>query len=304
MPVASRTFASRTRAQVSVEFLRDIRPLLQQRCVGCHQGVNAPGNLNLADTAIVNDLPGDYRRLAADSQAQYGYAPVIANGTWRQTNASRYVRMFQSRRSLLIWKLFGQRLDGWSNADHPTESVPGNAATLPVGADPNEADLDYSGTMMPPPGSPVAPLTADEKLKFVRWIDLGAPIDTGDPRYGWFMDDLKPTVAVSLPRPRANTGALALFRFGLADADSGLDLASLRVSADFVVNGRPAGAELADLALGAGAGIWTITLAPPLASAWNRHVRVSVRDNQGNVTRVDRAFFIGAGDTIFGDGYD
>jgi hypothetical protein len=67
--------------------------------------------------------------------AQYGHPPVIANGRWRQTNASRYIRSFQSRRSLLIWKLFGQRLDGWSNADHPTESVPGNAATLPPGAD-------------------------------------------------------------------------------------------------------------------------------------------------------------------------
>ncbi len=290
--------------QVSVEFLRDIRPLLQQRCVGCHQGSNAPGNLDLADTSLVNGLPGDYRRLAADSAAQFGYAPVIANGTWRQTNASRYVRMFQSRRSLLVWKLFGQRLDGWNNADHPTESVPGNAATLPPGADANAADLDYTGTMMPPPGSPVAPLTADEKLMFVRWIDLGAPIDTGDPRYGWFMDDLKPTLAVSLPRAGANAAPLGQIRFGLADADSGIDPASLGVSADFIVNGRAPGAELADLAQAAGDGIWTIALTPPLAAGWNRHVRLGVRDNQGNITRVDRAFFIGVGDTIFRDGYD
>lgn len=290
--------------QVSVEFLRDIRPLLQQRCVGCHQGVNAPGNLNLADTAISNGLPGDYRRLAADSAAQFGYAPVIGNGTWRQTNASRYVRMFQSRRSLLIWKLFGQRLDGWSNADHPTESAPGNAATLPSGADPNAADLDYSGTMMPPPGSPVAPLTADEKLMFVRWIDLGAPIDTGNPDLGWFLDDLKPTVALSMPRPRANVAPLETIRFGLADADSGIDLASLSVSADFVVDGRPPGTQLADLAEADGEGIWRIALSPPLQAAWNRHVDISVRDLQGNTTRIRRAFFVGAEDTIFRDGYD
>ena len=43
---------------------------------------------------------------------------------------------------------------------------------------------------------------------------------------------------------------------------------------------------------------------PPLETGWNRHVRVSVRDNQGNITRVDRTFFIGADDTIFRDGYD
>ncbi len=45
-----------------------------------------------------------------------------------------------------MWKIFGARLDGWSNADHPTEIVPGDAATLPPGADPNAADLDYTGT--------------------------------------------------------------------------------------------------------------------------------------------------------------
>ena len=291
-------------AQISVEFLRDIRPLLQQRCVACHQGNDAAADLNLADTSIVDGLPGDYRRLAADGQAQFGYSPVINNGTWRQTNASRYVRMFQSRRSLLIWKLFGQRLDGWSNADHPTESVPGNAATLPAGADPNEADLNYSGTMMPPPGSPVAPLTADEKLMFVRWIDLGAPIDTGDPRYGWFLDDLKPTLALSLPRAGANPLPLEQIRFGLADADSGIDVASLSVSADFVVNGRAAGAELVDLVQSSGDSIWTLTLSPPLSEGWNRHVRVSVRDNQGNITRVNRAFQVAAIDTIFRDGFD
>jgi hypothetical protein len=166
---------------VSVEFLRDIRPILQARCVSCHQGSNPAGNLNLADTTIANGLPGDYRRLAADSDAQFGYAPVIGNRSWRQTNASRYIRMFQSRRSLLIWKIFGQRLDGWSNASHPTETTPGNAATLPAGADANAADLDFTGNIMPPP--PATALSEDEKLMFVRWIDLGAPIDTGNPAF-------------------------------------------------------------------------------------------------------------------------
>ena len=79
------------------------------------------------------------------------YRRSSRNGSWRQTNASRYIRRFQSRRSLLIWKIMGARLDGWSNADHPTEFVPGDAGTLPAGASPNEADLDFTGTIMPPP---------------------------------------------------------------------------------------------------------------------------------------------------------
>ena len=34
--------------------------------------------------------------------------------------------MFQSRRSLLVWKIFGERLDGCSNDDLPTETKPGS----------------------------------------------------------------------------------------------------------------------------------------------------------------------------------
>ncbi|MGE4069578.1 MAG: hypothetical protein AB7E72_00205 [Lysobacterales bacterium] len=289
--------------QLSVEFLRDIRPILQSRCISCHQGPGAAGNLDLADTSISNNLPGDYRRLAADSDALYGYPPVISNGIWRQTNASRYVRKFQSRRSLLIWKLFGQRLDGWSNADHPTESVPGNASTLPAGANANEADLDYTGSIMPP--APVTPLTADEKLTFVRWIDLGAPIDTGNPAYGYLLDDLKPTLTVSLPRAGVNTAVITRLRFGFADAHSGIDPASLSVSADFGVNGRAPGAELADLAQVVGDGIYEITLSTPLALVSNQHLQVSIRDLQGNVTRVNQAFSVTAalGD-VFRDGFE
>ena len=133
----------------------------------------------------------------------------VGTPVWRQSNASRYIRMFQSRRSLLMWKLFGQRLDGWTNADHPTESVPGNASTLPAGADSNAADLDFTGTIMPPPGSTVPALTTDEKMLFARWIDLGAPIDYAQTSYGWFLDDLRPTLAVSAPRPNQNAAPLS-----------------------------------------------------------------------------------------------
>lgn len=279
---------------VDVEFLRDVRPLLQRSCAPCHQGgAAAPGNLDLADTAIQGGLPRDYRRLADDPDAEWGYPPVIANGSWRQTNASRYVRAFQSRRSLLVWKLFGARLDGWTNADHPTESTPGDPLTLPPGADPNEADLDFTGEIMPPPASPHPPLTADERLTIARWIDLGCPIDTGtgeDAPYGWLLDDQRPALEVSLPRPGASAAPVDRFRIGSADGYTGIDLASLSVRADFPVAGRPAGAELADLALPTGDGIFEIELGAPLPPLLGRHLDVEVRDQRGNVTRVRRRF--------------
>src|SRR5262249_32303120 len=145
--------------------------------------------------------PGDYARLADDSGARWGIPPLTTPYGWRQTNASRYVRSFQSRRSLLVWKIYGERLDGWTNADHPTEAGPGDTSTLPGGgsrAEINAADIDFTGTICPPPGT-APPLSEDEKMTIVRWIDLGCPIDEG-PR-GWFLDDLKPTLTMSSPRP-------------------------------------------------------------------------------------------------------
>jgi hypothetical protein len=279
---------------VTVEFLRDIRPLLQRSCVPCHtkNDPDPPGALVLDDYNNPGSfVPGDYARLADDQGARWGYKSLVSYG-WRQTNASRYVRMFQSRRSLLMWKLYGQRLDGWTNADHPTESVPGNEATLPTGADVNEADLDFTGTIMPPPGSSVPPLSEDEKMLFARWIDLGCPIDWDESAYGWFLDDLRPALDVSLPRPGPNTGPLTMFRLGAADAHSGVDWSTLRVTASFPVNGRAAGAQLADLAGMSGDGIRTLTLSPAIAALADGTVNVEVADVQGNITRVARQFSV------------
>ncbi|MCC6850135.1 MAG: hypothetical protein IT294_16690 [Deltaproteobacteria bacterium] len=281
---------------VTVEFLRDVRPLLQRSCVPCHTKTVAspPGNLVLDDLASVGGVPGDYARLADDRDARWGHAPVGPT-RWRQTNASRYVRSFQSRRSLLVWKIFGERLDGWANADHPTESTPGVRATLPSAADPNAADLDYTGTIMPPPGSGVPALGEDEKRTIARWIDLGCPIDLTTNGYGWFLDDLRPALAVTLPRPGWNGGALGSLLIGAADADSGLAAGSLSITADVSIAGREPGAELADLATAAGDGIWSVALTPPLVDVASAHLRVAVADRQGNVTRVDRRFSVGAG---------
>ncbi|MEM1245659.1 MAG: hypothetical protein AAGK22_04775 [Acidobacteriota bacterium] len=291
---------------IDVEFLRDIRPILQSRCVGCHtkNAASPPADLVLDDLTAVNGLPGDYYRLAADDQSLYGRDPVISNGRWRQTNASRYIRKFQSRRSLLIWKLFGQRLDGWTNADHPTESVPGDASTLPNGADPNDADIDFIGTQMPPPSSGLS-LTHDEKLTFVRWIDLGAPINEGP--YGWFLDDLKPTLTVSLPMAGYNANDVDTLRLGLADGNSGIDMSTLSVTADFAVGGRTPGAELADLAVQVAEGVYELDIGVALGDTSEQHVFAEVEDVQGNVTRIDRRFStvpISFGGMLFFDGFE
>ena len=102
-----------------------------------------------------------------------------------------------------MWKILGRGLDGWSNEDHPTETSPGDATTLPAGANANAADLDYTGFLMPSANSGVPRLSDEEKRMFARWIDLDCAINTGtgdNANYGWFLDELRPTVAVSSPR--------------------------------------------------------------------------------------------------------
>jgi hypothetical protein len=282
------------RLVVDVEYYKDIKPILQRSCVTCHSKSSPAAGLALDDSTLVDGYDNTYNRLANDSDAKWGPLPVIVNRQWRQTNASRYVRMFQSRRSLLVWKVFGQRLDGWKNSDHPTESTPGSAGTLPAGADPNSADLDYTGTIMPPPGSGVPALTEDEKMTIARWIDLGAPItQQGDPAYkGYFADEIEPVVALASPRAGANAGPLTSIRIGMFDAYSGIDRSSLSVTANFPVNGNAAGVELGAGFAQVDTSIWELKLAAPVASLGNGHVTVRVKDNAGNYTTVDRWFSV------------
>ena len=282
---------------VDVEYYRDIKPILERSCVSCHS-INGPAEAELVldDHEIVDGYENTYNRLSRDQDADFGYKPVISNGKWRQTNASRYIRKFQSRRSLLIWKIFGRRLDGWTNEDHPTEAIPGDASTLPEGAHPNSADLDFTGTIMPPPDSGHIPLSEDEKILFARWVDLGCPIESQNEerrKTGWLADDLRPTLAVSSPRSGRGADPLDGIRISAFDYYSGLDMESLSVVADFEINGRAPGTELIDLFADSGDHIWSLECDPPIETLGDGLVTVSVRDMVGNVQSVERVFSIG-----------
>ena len=276
-----------------VEYYKDIKPILQRSCAQCHSGAGAAAGLVLDDSVLVNGYDNTYNRLANDANANWGYKPVISSKTWRQTNASRYIRTFQSRRSLLAWKVFGQRLDGWLNSSHPTEAVAGDAATLPANADANKADIDFTGTIMPPANSGVPALSDDEKMTIARWIDLGAPITAqGDATYaGYFADELKPTLTVSSPRAGPSTQALNAIRIGMFDAYSGINAKSLSVTANFPVNGLAAGAELA-AGFAQSDSIWQLALSTPVSNLAAGRLVVKVKDNAGNLSIIDRTFSI------------
>jgi hypothetical protein len=301
---------------VNVEYFRDVQPILKRHCVACHSGKDgreAAGKLDLdADGKLVQHehhgkFPGTYYRLALDERAKFGHKPV-GYDSWGYPNASRYVRKFQSRRSLLTWKVFGERLDGFSNEDHPSESRPGEGTLfwkgnpVDVAKFRHRADLDYLGPQMPPPDAvkagKVPPLSDAERRTLVRLIDLGCPIDLDNDAlhperrgFGWMLDENRPTLTVTMPQAGANK-ALTRILVGMHDYDTGLDMKSFRVVADFDVNGIPAGQNLAGKFQPKSQGVWELRLHEPLRQVERARLEVSVRDRQGNIRRIERTFTV------------
>jgi hypothetical protein len=318
----------------NVEYYRDVKPILDRSCNACHtkQWEKPAGNLVLDDDTPMQGpaslgglvagppgkVPGTYYRLALDHRGRFGHRSPVGN--WAHPQASRYVRVFQSRRSLLVWKVFGRRTDGWSNDDFAFEKVPGVSRSLVYKGKPFAAsagnrrliNLALTGSVMPPPEAvrgtwegpdgkkvKVAPLSAEDRLTLVRWIDLGCPIDLdfkpaqpGERGAGWLQDDSRPTLTLSYPRAGANA-ELPRLLVGMHDQDSGLDLDTFQVVADFAVDGVPAGTNLAAKFRSKSQGVWEWKLARPLTALPRGRLTVSVKDRQGNLTRIDRTFSVG-----------
>jgi hypothetical protein len=308
----------------NVEYYRDIKPILNRSCVACHtRSIEKPaGNLVLDDDALMQGpdslgglvsgpsgkVPGTYFRLALDHAGRFGHKSPV--GDWAHPQASRYVRLFQARRSLLAWKVHGERLDGWSNDDFAHETIPGDPGSMrykgqPFAKKPESrrlVNLAYTGSIMPPPDAvkagKVAPLGDEDRRTLVRWIDLGCPIDldyeAAQPTArgnGWLQDDSRPTLTLTAPLSGANV-ALTRILVGMHDYDSGLDIESFRVVADFAVDDVPAGENLAAKFKPASAGVWELKLAQPIRKLERGTLAVSVEDRQGNRTEVVRRFSV------------
>jgi hypothetical protein len=304
---------------VSVEYHRDVRPILERSCVPCHtrEAAEPPGNLVLDADRDEADLvehdhhgrfPGTYYRLALDEAARFGHKP-IGYDTWGYPNASRYIRKLQSRRSLLVWKVFGRRLDGFGNDDHPSPAAPGDREKLVQGGEPVDLernrhawDLDFTGTAMPPPRAvaegKVPPLSDEDRFTLVRWIDLGSPIDLDwSPEHperrgrGWMLDDNRPVLALSLPLAGRNR-TLERIIVGMNDYYTGIDPASFRVTADFPLAGAPPGEDLAARFEERAPGVRELRLAAPVRALARGTITVTVKDREGNLSRIERTFSV------------
>jgi hypothetical protein len=144
----------------------------------------------------------------------------------------------------------------------------------------------------------VAPLSDEDRRTIVRWLDLGCPIDQDyDPAnpqergFGWMQDDNRPTLTLTYPRPGVNA-PLTRTVVGMHDYDTGLDMDSFQVTADFPLDGVTAGQNLAPKLKAKTSGVWELTLSKPLTELSKGTLTVSVKDRQGNITRIERTFSV------------
>jgi hypothetical protein len=284
---------------LNVEYHRDIEPIFARSCVACHSGKSGQpaGNLVLDDDKLTSKFegPGTYHALIHP----------------RDSRSPRYVWPFQSRNSLLTWKIFGRRTDGF-----PEKLVPG--AEGDYHGHLARGGLPYSpfkGSIMPPPEAvagtqegpngkkiKVAPLTDEDRRTILRWIDLGCPIDRDfDPKdpqkrgHGWMLDDQRPTLTLTYPQPGANP-ALTRILVGMHDYYTGLDLDSFEVVADFPIDGVAANENLAKKFKALPDFRWELHLSRPITELPRGKLTVVVKDRQGNATRIERTFSVaGAG---------
>ena len=86
---------------------------------------------------------------------------------------------------------------------------------------------------------------------------------------------------------------LSDIRIGLADADTGLDVPSLSITADVEIAGRKPGAELVKLGSFVLDGIFAIPFSKPVTQMGAAHLTIKVRDKQGNLTTTTVRFWVG-----------
>jgi hypothetical protein len=137
----------------TVDFRRDVMPIVAAKCAPCHGEWDSPVRLTeelstVARTDRVSRFNRSYESLLEGAQEGQG----------------RHVHSGRARASPLVWHLYGR------NTSRPWDEAAGGQAVA----------------KMPPDTSPA--LTEQEKRTFVEWIDLGAlwdgiPVPAGPSAY-------------------------------------------------------------------------------------------------------------------------
>ncbi|MHC4459832.1 MAG: HzsA-related protein [Planctomycetota bacterium] len=124
----------------TVDFRRDIMPIIAKKCVRCHGKDDSTPRLTHEPSLVTHPR--------GEAYLNRSYEGLLAKGS--QSGCGKYVHPGRARTSPLIWHIFGRNTSRpWDNT-FSQQKVP----------------------RMPPDGSHA--LTEDEKRTFVEWIDMGA----------------------------------------------------------------------------------------------------------------------------------
>ncbi len=131
----------------TVDFRRDIMPIIDRKCVACH---DAQGDAPRLDGGLTLQSEPDG---SAHFNRAYTNLLETVPTVGRDTFVGKYVEPGKARTSPLIWHLFGKNLArSWDGEQARREAV-----RIPAGR--------------------VEPLTDLEQRAFVEWVDLGAMWD-------------------------------------------------------------------------------------------------------------------------------
>jgi hypothetical protein len=215
-----------------------------------------------------------------------------------------------------MWKVYGRRLDGFDNEDIPSPKLDYEDEQSVLNwchhSQRYKFDVDYTGSVMPPAKAvagtfkgpngqkiKVAPLSDEDKLTLARWIDIGCPIDLDyDPDNpnrrgrGWMLDEGRPTLTLTYPRGGRNSRPLSRILIGMHDYYSGIDAGSFSVTASVPIDGVKSGTNLAGKFTEKSTGIWELKLSKPIETLRDGTLVVSVKDQEGNITRIERTFSV------------
>jgi hypothetical protein len=199
------------RRSFAIDWKHGISDIIQNRCASCHaEGASAQQQTGLR-------LDGDVRTWNLITKNEYTREDgTVIRGPARYAccTLSRWFSINSARSSMLVWALYGERMDGRD----PNTGLPPANSGVPVDGE----GLEHPETW-PNVASHLAHVSSmpeSEKRLITRWIDIGAPLDNVHD------DKDRPVLTVT---PIMQNNAINKLFIGLWD-DSPLDYTSFSVT--------------------------------------------------------------------------
>jgi len=216
----------------TVDWDNDIKNVIQNRCASCHgEGQSAQVSTGLLldntdrtyDLLTTNHYTGSNGPVDANTKPGDGLTGLDNPANDRITprydccTPSRWLSVNSARSSMLVWALYGERLDG---RDPTTGLPPANSGVL---VDPDGLEHPEIWPKVADHAAYVSSMPESEKRLIARWIDLGAAKSNSH------NDLIRPVLTVT--PVDGGGGTVSSIKVGLWD-DSPLDYSRFTITAN------------------------------------------------------------------------